>query len=120
MSKDFESKVKWIEDELLALKTASEYASLQSASITYSQQVRTGVYRINYNNPKNIKILSILYGGGPYAINVQVMGRTPNNNYQLVDVNTLVYNESTGSYITVNATMSIISNVPVTSITRIS
>lgn len=120
MNKDFEKELKEIEAELTDLKTASEYSSVRSAAVTYSQTVYTGVYRITYEN-RGEPIFSFIHTG---IIEDEedlggAMPRTPSGNVQLVDVSTTFINTQFQP-VTRYTTMVVVSNVPVVSIERIS
>ena len=104
---NFEQVIKRIKDEILALKTASQYTSIRSANFTAAVTVQQGLYQINYQNSGE-PVFSFCYigtnveeYGSPYA-------RTPQGNTQIIEVK---YNS--------NAPLVIVSNVPVISITRI-
>lgn len=104
---DFDQTIKKIESELLAIKTASQYTSVRSANFTASVAVRQGLYQINYQSSGE-PVFSFCYIG----TNIEEYGspypRTPQGNTQVIEVK---YDSS--------APLVIVSNVPVTSITRI-
>ena len=121
MKNDFSERIKKIEDELLALKTASEYTSVRNTITTFSGRVRTGLYRITYQTNGETIISNIFsdktkqnYGG--------IYPRTPQGSTQIVEVDSSYAEIDHGSSHEVTYTMSfvVVSNVPVTSITRIS
>lgn len=119
MASEFDEKIKNIEQELTDLKTASEYSSVRSAAVTYSQLVYTGSYRITYDN-RGEPVFSIIHTG---IISDEeelggAMARTPEGNTQTVDVFTS-YMDSNNQEIVKYTTMVVVSNVPVTDITRI-
>lgn len=107
MKNDFGQMIKNIENEILNLKTASEYASIRSAEYTASISVSTGLYRITYNNDGE-PIFSFCYIGTDISAFGIPYARTPENNSQIIEV--LESNPTT---------LVVISNVPVISITRI-
>lgn len=116
MANEFVNEIKNIESELLALKTASEYTSVKSAKTTTSQDVYTGLYQINYNTGGN-EIVSMIY-----AVNsnyTRLHPRTPGSSSQIVEVQSTRWNNSTQSYETFTNKMTVVSNVPVSSITRL-
>lgn len=117
MKNDFDDRIKNIERELLALKTASEYSSVRTANITSSGQISTGLYQITYQNTGE-SIISMMYQGTPDYCNLYA--RTPVGNKQIVEVKTVRWNNSTQSYEYFTNRLIVVSNVPVTSITRIS
>lgn len=115
MKNDFAEAIDNIEKELLALKTASDYASVRSAH-SAQVDVRTGLYRITYENTSD-PIFSLAFAPA-VADNYNIAYlRTPSGNTQIVEINTddMVYPSNTHT-----ARLTIVSNVPVTSITRIS
>lgn len=120
MNNDFEKKLKEIEQELTDLKTASEYSFVRSAATAYSGLVYTGSYLITYDN-RGEPIFSIVRAGliEDEADLGRSMARTPEGGTQIVDVFTS-YLGSGGQEVIKYTTMVVISNVPVSSITRIS
>lgn len=120
MNNQFDEKIKKIERELTDLKTASEYSSIRSAAVTYSQQVYTGSYRITYEN-KGEPVFSIVHTG--LISDEEDLGgaspRTPQGNIQIVDVSTS-YTNAQSQEITKYTTLVVVSNIPVISIERIS
>lgn len=117
MHNDFTQEIKSIEQELLALKTASAYASVRSANYTSSANVTTGVYRINYGGSSEqiFSIVSCKAGSGWIGT---VFPRTPSGNSQIVEVQTTHYTDS--GYVTESCPLSVVSNRPVASIARVS
>ena len=118
MTKDFENRIKKIEQELTNLKTSSEYSSVRSVHTASTTGVYTGLYRIDYSNPKNEPVMSLFYKndsnfGIPY-------GRTPSTTSQIVEVNSTRWSNTQQQYITETTSMVVVSNVAVTGITRIS
>lgn len=116
MKQQFDEVIKNIEDELLALKTASKYASIRSSQFSASTMVRTGLYRITYESASD-EIFSLVYcgvSGGNWGL---AFARTPIGNTQVVEVVTDV--NSGGSWSTFEAPLAVVSNVPVKSIVRI-
>lgn len=119
MNNEFDKKIKNIEQELTDLKTASEYSSVRSAAVTYSQLVYTGTYRITYEN-RGEPVFSLVHTG---IISDEedlggAMARTPEGNTQIVEVFTS-YIDTTYQEITKYTTMVVVSNVVVTKIERI-
>ena len=117
---DFDKTVKRIEQELLDLKTASEYSSTRSASFGSVNTVSTGLYRITYA-PGNEAIMATAFC--EMIIGTDLYGsarlRTPENGSQVVEVNTNYRNFDTQQMVVGEATLRIISNRLVTSIARI-
>lgn len=118
MKNDFDTRLKNIEEELLALKTASEYSSVRNSSITSASRIRTGLYRVNYDT-NGQAILSTFYKeiDSGYC---EIYGRTPTSNSQVVEVVTTTWSNEEQRYITYENGLVVVSNVPVASITRIS
>ena len=120
MNNEFDKRIKNIEQELTDLKTASEYSSVRSAAIKYSQTVYTGTYRITYEN-KGEPVFSLVHTG---IISDEedlggAMPRTPEGNTQIVEVFTSYFDEN-NQEIVKYTTMVVVSNVAVTKIERIS
>ena len=120
MNSEFDKRLKNIEQELTDLKTASEYSSIRSAAVTYSQLVYTGTYRIEYDN-KGEDVFSIITTGIIQDNNTlgKALGRTPVAGVQIVEVFTS-YENSQGQEVTKSTTMVVVSNVPVLNISRMS
>lgn len=116
MANEFVSEIKDIELELLALKTASEYTSVKSVETTPSQDVYTGLYRIDYATNGNEIVAMIYTANDNYT---RVHPRTPGASSQIVEIESTRWNNSTQSYETFTNKMIIVSNVPVSSITRL-
>lgn len=117
MNNEFDKELKYIEEELLKLKTASEYTSIKNASIFSNLRVTTGLYRITYKASDN-PIIATAYKGimsnrGYYYL------RTPSGNTQIVEVVTTYWSNADQRYYTDENTLTIISNTPVESIVRI-
>lgn len=119
MGNEFEKRIKNIEQELTDLKTASEYSSVRSAAITYSQTVYTGTYRITYEN-KGEPVFSLVHTG---IISDEeelggAMARTPEGNTQIVEVFTS-YMNSQQQEIVKYTTLVVVANLAVTNIERV-
>lgn len=117
MNNEFDKELKYIEEELLKLKTASEYTSIKNASIFSNLRVTTGLYRITYKASDN-PVIAMAYKGivgnhGYYYL------RTPSGNTQIVEVVTTYWSNADQRYYTDENTLTIISNTPVESIVRI-
>ena len=117
MNNEFDKELKYIEEELLKLKTASEYTSIKNASIFSNLRVTTGLYRITYKASDN-PIIATAYKGimsnrGYYYL------RTPTGNTQIVEVVTTYWSNADQRYYTDENTLTIISNTPVVDIIRI-
>lgn len=118
MNNGLENEIKFIEQELTDLKTASEYSSVRSAAVKYSELVYTGSYRIIYDN-KGEPVFSTVYTGRIEDKDDlgSAMARTPVGNSQIVDVSTTFINTQFQPE-TFYTTLIVVSNVPVISITR--
>lgn len=118
MNNEFDKRIKNIERELTDLKTASEYSSVRSAAVNYSQLVYTGTYRITYEN-RGEPVFSIVHTG---IISDEeelggAMAHTPEGNTQIIEVFTS-YIDANNQEITKYTTMVVVSNVVVTKIER--
>lgn len=115
MAREFEKMVNSLEEEILNLKTASQYSSIRSA-YSVGTTVRTGLYRITYQDTGE-DIFSFVTGTPVSDNNGTVWPRTPTGNNQIVEVNSdaITYPSPTS-----DIRMTVISNIPVVSITRIS
>lgn len=117
MANEFADRIKKIELELTALKTASPFTSIRNVHTVASFQVSTGVYQINYQTNGEPIISEVLLGATYNNNSDIVVARTPGSNSQLVDVDTTY--EQGGSPVTYTTSMAVVSNVPVTSIVRL-
>lgn len=116
MKKDFDQLIKDSENELLALKTASEYSSIRMTNFSSSTQVTTGLYRITYENSGE-DIFSLIYCGvssGNWGV---VSARTPVGNTQVIEVVTDI--DVSSGWEVFSAPLVVVSNIPVVRITRI-
>lgn len=114
MRNEFDERIKKIEQELLDLKTACEFVSTRSACVETSVAVNTGVYEIKYENPKSDYIATFIIASDPLNMAVAYL-RTPSNpTTQRVEI---VASNSEGSW---TGYVTIISNLPVVSFTKIS
>lgn len=123
---EFEKRIKDIESELLNLKTATEYTSTRSLTSAVIEGVYTGMYLISYLSTDGY-IASVAAcdeidapGRPGESLLGQAYLRTPNDNTQIVEVDTDYYNFDTRITETGTCSMMISSNVPITGITRIS
>ena len=117
MNNEFDKELKYIEEELLKLKTASEYTSIKNASVFSNLRVTTGLYRITYKASDN-PIIATVYKGTPGNFGNYYL-RTPSGNTQIVEVVTTYWSNADQRYYTDENTLTIISNTPVESIVRI-
>lgn len=118
MRNEFDTRIKNIQNELLALKTAAEYSSIRNAFLSPTIRVTTGLYSVTYN-PNGQAIMCEFYRQDS-NIPCRIYGRTPSGNTQVVEVTTTVWSNAEQRYITYENGLIISSNVPVVSITRIS
>ena len=116
MNREFEAKIKKIEQELIDLKTATEYTSVRSANYNSSFNVSVGLYKITYADEGVFSIIYSADASGSWGAGI-VYPRTPNGNVQYVEVG---YSEFIipGSS-TETTPMVVISNTPVLSIERV-
>ena len=117
MNNEFDKELKYIEEELLKIKTASEYTSIKNASVFSNLRVTTGLYRITYKASDN-PIIATAYKGivGNYG---RYYLRTPSGNTQIVEVVTTYWSNADQRYYTDENTLTIISNTPVESIEKL-
>lgn len=120
MQNNFSKRLKKIKEELLALKTASEYTSIRNVVATHSGTVYTGSYKITYESSSE-PIFSQIYSGLNKNSNGTIMLRTPQSGYQIVDVDTTyaVIEQGSATPVTFQTSFVVISNIPVVSIERI-
>lgn len=112
-----EKEIKAIEQEVLDLKTAAEYVSIKNATITTSESVTTGLYKVEYE-PGDQPILAMAYKGvisnyGVYQV------RTASGNSQVIEVLTTYWDNAEQDYFTDTNSIVLISNRKVLSIERI-
>lgn len=119
MNNEFSDRIKKIEAEILQLKTASLYTSIRNTITSFSGTVKTGVYKIEYDN-KGESIISDAYTNKYKQATGGVSLRTPQGSSQLVDVNTTYAKPDGSGSITYEISFVVVSNVPVISITRLS
>ena len=114
---DFTDKLKRIEQEILDLKTATQYSSIRTA-YRVSTRVTTGLYKIDYGTDG--QAIMSQFNRQDRNTPCYVSGRTPSSNSQIVEVDTTVWDNQQQQFITYENGLVIISNVPVSSVTRIS
>ena len=114
MQNSFDIAIKEIEDEILNLKTASEYSSVKSSYST-QVQVTTGLYQITYQDTAE-PVFSFAFGTAVTDNFGVAQLRTPSGNTQIVEINT---DEVTYPSPTHTSQLTVIANKPVISITRI-
>lgn len=113
MREEYTKSIAKIEDELIALKTASSYTSVKNASYGSMWQVSTGLYRITYDNNNNYICTQGYLGGignewGPPSF------RTQSGNTQIMEV---VTTTTSGAVQTVPLTL--VSNWPIVFVQKI-
>lgn len=119
MRENIQKKIKEAEQEILDLKTASEYTSIRSANYTVGTMVYTGVYRITYQSDSIEPLFSFVYTGSYDTDWGIAYPRTPIDNYQDVEITTDYYDSITDSNKTGTAPIVVIANRPVVSIVRL-
>ena len=117
MANKFAERIKRIEDELIALKTASEYSSMRTSYVTNPVTITTGLYRVEFNSGGQ-PILSNFYRQDA-AVLCYISARTPVGNSQIVEVNTTRWDNERQEYVTYENGLLVVANVPIVSITRI-
>lgn len=117
MQNEFDQRVKKLEQELLDIKTASEYSSVKSASFTASTTVYTGEYLITYADGKE-DIMANIYCGTSQSEWGIAFPRTPSGNTQVVEI--VSDTNVGGEYVRYYVPLSVASNRQVLSIARIS
>lgn len=110
---NFSEEILYIENELLRLKTASNYTSVKSASYGEQWQVSTGLYEITYENGGN-EICANAYLGSTGDKWGRPHLRTPSDSKQIAEV---ITTDTSGVVNTVN--MTIVSNCPIISVKKI-
>lgn len=118
MNSDLEQSIKRIEQELIDLKTASEYTSVRSANFRSGFNVSVGLYKLTFAS--SYDILSMVYcadASGMWGSGT-IYGRTPSGNTQYVEVGYSSYVDPGSSTATVP--MVVISNTPVVSLVKVS
>lgn len=123
MKNDFSERLRRIELELTALKTASLYTSVRSSHTAYSGRIQTGLYLITYDNDGEGILSFFFIDKRAYYSAGHVYPRTPIGSTQIVEVNTTYVSTQPGSgttTITYDLAFVVVSNVPVVSITRVS
>jgi len=120
MSKEFESRLKQIEQEILDLKTAAEYSSVRSSSIIDTNPLGTGNYRVIYNNHGHEVISSFFTRGVQGIRHGGADVYPPEGNTQIVQIDAS-YASGDDPTVRVDYTviLTIISNYPVVSIEAI-
>lgn len=110
MKNDFTEEIKNIENEILALKTASEYVSIRSANYTTTATVQTGLYKITYADGEE-PIFSFIQCQRMDTYHGSADPRTPSGNEQVVEVMTSYLENN--SPVTTTSSLVIVSNRPV-------
>lgn len=121
MKNDFETRIKSIERELISLKTAQRFASVRTSSVTYSDLLTTGNYRVTFDN-RGGDILSSFFVSDPSGERYgAVYALPPSNNSQVVQIDATDPNyPDIHTPVHFSVRLIVISNYPVISITRIS
>lgn len=85
MRDEFSQRIKKIEEELLALKTASKYTSAKPMNYTSVEVNESGIYRLEYQD-EDENILSIVLNAWPIQVFEEVRARTVGGKFQDVEV----------------------------------
>lgn len=116
-----EKRINEIKNEILDLKTACRYTSTRNVNIEKIPNVHTGLYQVTYEKDG---FLSSFYPGyipGAGKTWGSCYARTPNQNVQIVEVDTTTPGpDPSGPREDNYITLTIISSVKVLSVTRIS
>lgn len=113
MKNEFDEKVKKIEQELIDLKTACEFTSTRSAFVQNLVPVNTGVYQITYDNPDADHIATFIIADDPNNMAGTYLRSPSSSSVQLADI---VSSNTSQSW---TGRISIVSNLPVVSFTKI-
>ena len=122
MRDDFDKKIKNLEREILDLKTACEYTSVRSSSITNSQVLNTGNYQVTFDNDGD-EIMSMFFVNDPTGQHFgSVFALPPQGSTQtlLIDATDYQYSGATVVPVNFNVRLTAISNYPITNIVKIS
>lgn len=116
-----EKRINEIKNEILDLKTACKYTSTRNVNIEKISNVHTGLYQVTYEKDG---FLSSCYAGyipGAGKTWAFCYARTPNQNVQIIEVeSTTPGSDPLGPREDNYITLTIISSVKVLSVTRIS
>lgn len=118
---DFEEEIKYVENEILRLKTAQRYTSTKNVDIATFQSLHTGLYQVVF---KKEDFMAEYYPGyiSPNKDSwASVYARTQSGDTQIIEIDATTMGEDPDgpredNYID----LSIVSSVPVISLTRIS
>lgn len=111
-------RLKNIEDEILRLKNAKEYASVKS-SFSQRLDVYTGIYKVIFDN-KNQQVLSEYFANLVEYDFIVIGARPASGNEQIVEVQTSYWSNEEQRVITTTVSLIAVANYPIVSITRIS
>lgn len=112
---EFEERIKKIELELTALKTAAGFSSTRSSSSTVAS-VSTGVYRVEFEESDEAIMAQYYLLTDVHGLTAKP--RTASNGAQVVEVNTTYWGDD--GYITTVCSLEIIANRPVVGVVKIS
>lgn len=120
----FDKRIKALNQELLDLKTSSEYSSVRSSSLSSAMTVRTGVYRVTFGTTgEPIMARYYINSAGSQiarALYLRIFPRTPSTNTQEIEINTTVPTDYGQSSITYDVNLTILANRPIIQVERIS
>lgn len=118
---NFENEIKYIESELIALKTAKQYSSTRNVNISSYPNINTGLYLVTYEKSEFISNVYPGYITGSSNLWGSVYQRTPSGNTQVIEVDTTTSgNDPEGPRDDNYITLTIISSVKVMSVQKIS
>jgi len=120
MNRELELRLKQIEQEILDLKTASEYSSVRSSSIVDSELLSTGNYRVTFDNHGNEVFAAYFTRGAQGVRHGGADAYPPQGSTQIVQVDaSYASSDSPPVRVDYNVILTIVSNYPVVSIERI-
>lgn len=111
-------RLKGIEEEILRLKNAKEYASVKN-SFSQEVSVSTGIYKVTYSN-NNQQVLSEFFSSLVDNDYIVIGARPVSGNEQILEVQTSYWSNQDQEVITTTVSLIAVANYPIVSITRIS
>lgn len=119
---EFEKRIKVIEQELVNLKTATEYTAVRSVQFGRVVKVQTGLYQITFDLPEAESVLAFAYCGLIEETDFYgtTSSRTPIGNTMVVEISTDYRDFDIQQMVTGIAPLYVLASRPVVSIERIS
>ena len=116
-----EKRVNEIKNEILDLKTACKYTSTRNVNVVKIQNVHTGLYQVVFEKDGFITSYFPGYIPNYYDAWGNCYERTPNQNIQIIEVDsTMMGDDPDGPRVDNYITLTIVSSVKILSVTRIS